>query len=58
MTEKQPYLVDGNPVSFMELIKWAQDEGYESRDGLYTTSAAAAHLSKRGYIILDNPDEK
>ena len=58
MKNKQPYLVDGNPVSFMELIKWAEDEGYESPDGLYTTSAAAAHLRKRGYIILDNPDDR
>jgi hypothetical protein len=52
--EEKPYLVDGEPVSFRELIKRAEDEGYSSPDGLYTTSAAAAYLRKIGYIILEN----
>lgn len=54
LNNHKPYLVDGNPVSFRELIRLAQDEGYDEHHSLWTTSAAAAHLRKRGYVVEEN----
>ncbi len=53
--EERPYLLDGKPVSFTELIHAAEEIGYASTDGLLHTSEAAQVLRHGGHSVEENP---
>ncbi len=51
----KPYLLDGKPVTFEQVIEAAQryeDDGTE----FYTTSQAAVVLRRNGHTVAENPD--
>lgn len=50
MSEKQ-WKIDGEPVSFNEVIKRARAYGYESDCGIYQTSVATRWLRENGHTI-------
>ena len=59
MKRPKQYLLDGEPVDFRELIKCAQNSGYENKDGIYSISGAAHFLRTRcGCTVENNPDCK
>lgn len=49
------YLLDGNEITWQELVRIAQDEGYEEHDGLLTTSMAAMYLRSHGHTVENSP---
>lgn len=49
------YLLDGQEISFIELINFAQKQGFQSPDGLFFVSAAADFLRKLGHTVENNP---
>lgn len=53
--EPKPYLLDGEPIGWRELIKAAIDLGWEHKRGLTTSSNAAAFLRKTGHDVGHNP---
>ena len=56
-TKEKPYLVNGDPVTFVELIALANECGYEPFDGIHTTSEAAAFLRQtEGATVEINPE--
>ena len=50
---KNDYLLDGQPIDFVSLIKEAKRLGYEP-DGVAFTSEAAAVLRKCGHTVEEN----
>jgi len=52
------YLLNGQLVSFSELIRTAQDNGYHEPDGVYTTSCAAQVLREAGYTVMRQPEKE
>ena len=48
------YLLDGEPVTFTELIRAAETEGYDG-EGLCLTSQAAAILRANGHTVAETP---
>lgn len=52
------YTIDGEPVTWRELIARAtSDAGYEGDGGMFTTSGAAAALRSCGYTVDSNPEK-
>ena len=49
------YYLDGAPLDFLQLIKAAEDEGYDGDGGLLTTSEAAEFLRASGHDVTDAP---
>jgi len=47
------YSLDGQKVSFTQLIDAAKDEGYSSSDGFFRTSEAAQVLRDNGHEVSD-----
>ena len=54
---KSTYLVDGEVVTWQELIGRAQKDGYESPDNFYTTSKAADILREAGHTVAPHTRE-
>jgi hypothetical protein len=57
MTKPKKYLLNGEPVDWLELIKHAEDWGME-HNGLLTTSMAAKFLRELGDTVEENPEVK
>ena len=55
MSNDKKYLLDGEPVSFTEIIYAARARGYEPDDGIYKTSEAARILRTWGFTVEEGP---
>lgn len=48
---KYDYTINGMPFTWTGLIKEAKSFGYDSSNGILTTSEAANYLRERGFVI-------
>ncbi len=53
VSNEKKYLVNGDPVTWQRLIELAKAYGYESADGIYTTSEAAHVLREEAGATVE-----
>jgi len=57
MSERK-YMVDNETVDWGQLIKMAEDYGYEGEGGIYYTSGAAKVLRENGFTVCQYQAEE
>lgn len=52
------YHINNEPADMNDIINMAKEEGYTSSNGIWLTSACAAYLRQKGYIVGNASDIK